>query len=160
MQFLSNIPFIQYITSAEDSEQQYGNLNMGKTHEDFMLSLAINRMQINFKSLNANETAMEFATQHTSSLFLMEAEETSWKTTVHYTESNGFLGIHEVMHVLSLEGEKLLEVKAALIHNNYEKCKFTIFPKVEFFETAYLFKLGKHGKSFTLDNDFCLEYEY
>lgn len=146
MQFLSNIPFIQYIASAADSEQQYGNLKIGETHEDFMLSLATNAKQINFKSLNAYETAFEFTTKYTSSIFLTAADDASWKTTIHFTESNGFMAIQEIMHILTIENEKLMEIKAALIHNNYGNCKFTIFPKLEFFETVYLYKLGKHGE--------------
>ncbi len=160
MQIKSNLQYIQFIASAEFSEQFYGKLEIGITHEDFMLSLMTNTMHLDFKSLNANETAISFAHQRTQNLFVVEANETHWKTTVHYEESNGFLTIHEVMHVLSLEAERLLELKASIIHNNYGKCTFTIFPKKDFFEQAYIYKQGNHGKSFTSEIEYFIEHEY
>ncbi len=41
MQIKSNLQYIQFTASAEDSEQQYGKLQIGITHEDFMLSLML-----------------------------------------------------------------------------------------------------------------------
>lgn len=160
MQIKSNMQFIQFIASSEDSEQQYGKLQIGVAHEDFMVSLTTNSMQLDYKSLNANETAMTFALKSAQNLFVIEAAETAWRTTVHYADSNGFLAIHEIMHVLSLDAERLLELKASLIHNNYGKCKLTIFPKQEFFETVHQYKLGKHGNSYTSDIDYFIEHEY
>lgn len=160
MQIKSNLQYIQFTASAEDSEQQYGKLQIGITHEDFMLSLTTSGMQLDFKSLNANETAMTFALKRTQNLFVIEANETNWRTTVHYQNVNGFLAIHEIMHVLSLDSEKLLELKASLIHNNYGKCKFTLFPKREFFETVHQYKLGTHVDSYTSDMDYFIEHEY
>lgn len=160
MQIKSNLQYIQFTASAEDSEQQYGQLQIGITHEDFMLSLTANAMELNYKSLNANETAMRFALKRVQSLFVMESDEKSWKTTVHYADSNGFLAISEIMHVLSLDAESLLELKASLIHNNYGKCRFTLYPKQKFFETAYQYKLGKYGKSYTSDIDYFIEHKY
>ena len=160
MQHQSNLPFIQYIASADDSEQQYGELKISSSQEDFMLSLSVVGMQLNFSSLNANETAVAFATRHTPSLFVREADTTKWITTVNYKPSNGFYGVHEIMHVLEIESERLLEVKAALIHNKYAKCKFTLFPKKDFFETVHLYKLGQHGASYASEIDHFIEYEY
>jgi hypothetical protein len=160
MQIKTNLHYIQFIASAEDSEQQYGKLQIGITHEDFMLLLTANAMQLSYKSLNANETAMTFAHKQTQSLFVMESEEKSWRTTVHYADSNGFLAINEIMHVLSMDAESLLELKASLIHNNYRKCRFTLYPKQEFFETTHQYKLGKNGDSYTSDMDYFIEHEY
>ena len=160
MQIKTNLHYIQFIASAEDSEQQYGKLQIGITHEDFMLSLTSNATYLAYKNLNANETAMTFALKHAQSLFVVEAEENSWRTTVHYADSNGFLLMHEIMHVLSIDAEGLLQLKASLIHNNYGKCRFTIYPKEEFFETAHQFKLGKNGKSYTSQMDYFIEHEY
>lgn len=160
MQIQTNLQYIQFIASAEDSEKQYGKLQIGVTHEDFMVSLATNAMQLDYKGLNANETAMTFALKGAQSLFVTEAAEISWRTTVHYENSNGFLAMHEIMHFLSLDAERLMELKASLIQNNYGKCKLTLFPKKEFFETVHQYKLGKHGNSYTSDIDYFIEYEY
>ena len=160
MQIKSNLEYIQFIASAEDSEQQYGKLQIGITHEDFMLLLTANAMQLSYKSLNANETAMAFAHKREQSLFVTESDQKSWRTTIHYTESNGFLAINEIMHVLSIDAESLLELKASLIHNNYRKCTFTLYPKQDFFETTYQYKLGKYGDSYSSEIDFFIEHEY
>jgi hypothetical protein len=160
MQIKSNLQYIEFVASAEDSEQQFGMLQIGITHEDFMLSLNAIGMHLDYKSLNANETAMAFALKPSQSLFVMEAEETCWRTTIHYTEDKGFMTANEIMHHLSLNAESLLELKASLIHNNYGKCKFTVFPKLEFFESAYQFKLGKLGNSYSSEIDYIIQHEY
>ena len=158
---ISNIQYIEYAVSAEDNEQQYGELSLENSHTDFMMALQVTSMSLNYKSISANETAITFATKKLHTLFVMQdAENSVLNTNVYLTEFNGFLAISEISHLLSLDAEKQLELKASLVHNNYKKFKLTIFPKIQFFEKIIIYKNGGYGKTLSDQQDYLLNFEY
>jgi hypothetical protein len=156
----SNIQNIRYTVSPNETEERYRKLAFDETHEDFMLSLQLKSLQINYNNLIANENAEHLANFSNQSLFVIDGENSCWKTTVHFTEYNEFLKIEEVIHTYETSYTNLMEIKAALIHNNYKKCEFSIFPTKDFLENINLYKLGKLGKAYTDKIDFLIDYEY
>ena len=156
----SNIQNIRYVVSADDTEEKYTQISFNEKHEDFMLVLKLKSLQIDYGSLYANENAEKFASFNNQSLFVMSGESEIWKTSVHFTEVNQFFQVEEIMHTYTTTYIKLMEIKAALIHNNYKNCEFSICPTREFFEMINVYKLGKMGNTLTEDMKYFIDYEY
>jgi hypothetical protein len=55
-----------------------------------------------------------------------------------------------------MDMKNLIELKDKLISN--EKCKFTIFPSLEFIEKVAFYKQGGYGNEYSSEIDHSLEY--
>jgi hypothetical protein len=157
----SNMQFIEYAISIEDTEQQFGAVSIAKTNVDFFVALEAKSYQLNFNSLPANESAIAFVTKHSQNLFVMREEgEAELLTTIHFVEFNGFLAISEVIHTLLIEEEAMLKIKASIEKNKAEKFKLITFPTADFFNEINHYKLGGNGKSMSSKLKFVVNYEF
>ena len=57
---------------------------------------------------------------------------------------------------IKVDMKNLIELKDKLISN--EKCKFTIFPSLEFIEKVAFYKQGGYGNEYSSEIDHSLEY--
>jgi len=183
MQMESNRPFIQYLVLGDETKQEFGVLKRDSHNRNFNLLLKPIQAKLEFKNIGAVETANEIGRKQTQSLCVMESEEvkirrvtyskdtykdylvhiplkvgnqTYWNTTVSYTESRGVFVISDVRHILEMDMKNLVELKDKLISN--EKCKFTIFPSLEFIEKVAFHKQGGYGSEYSSEIDHSLEY--
>ena len=153
--------FIEYVISIEDTEQQFGSISIANSHLDFFAALESKSFQLNFSSLDANETAIAFATKHSQNLFVTrEEDKAELLTTVHFEEFNGFLAISEIAHTLTVSDDELLQIKASIDKNKSQKFKFIVFPTADFFNEINQYKLGKKGKSLNMQLSFIVEYDF
>lgn len=153
--------FIEYEISIEDTEQQFGSISVTNSHMDFFAALQSKSFQLNYRSLPANETAIEFATKHSQNLFVTYEEgKNELLTTVHFAEFNGFLSIAEITHTLTIADEELLKIKASIEKNKAKKFKLIIFPEVNFFHEINQYKLGKNGKSMNSQIKYLVDCEF
>lgn len=157
----SNLQFIEYVISINDTEQQFGAVSFDDSHLDFSVGLETKSCQLNFRSLPENETAIDFANKFSPNLHVRQDEgKNELHVDVHFVDFNGFLAISEFELTLCVSDEELLRLKATIVKNKAEKFKFLIFPKVEFFQEINRVKLGKNGKSMSSKFDYAIQYEF
>jgi len=90
--YISNLQYIEYIISAEDTINRFCNLTLDEKDSDFELSLEFHSSSLNYRDLNINETAISYATKSSTSIFIASTtDESLFQSTVHFSESNGFL---------------------------------------------------------------------
>ncbi len=183
MQFELNRSSIQFVVLEDETKQEFGVLKRDSQNRNFNLLLKPIQAKLEFKNIGAVETANEIGRKQTQSLCVMESEEvkirtvtynkdtykdylvhiplkvgnqTYWNTTVSYTKSHGFFVISDVRHILEMDMKNLVELKDKLISK--EKCKFTIFPSLEFIEKVAFYKQGGYGNEYSSEIDHSLEY--
>ena len=186
MQFELNRSSIQFVVLEDETKQEFGVLKKDSHHRNFNLLLKPIQAKLEFKNIGAVETANEIGRKQTQSLYVMESEkvkilrvennknaskdakaylvhiplkvgnQTYWNTTVSYTESHGVFVISDVRHILEMDMKNLVELKDKLISK--EKCKFTIFPSLEFIEKVAFHKQGGYGSEYSSEIDHAIEY--